>query len=230
MVGIYKITNNITGRIYIGQSKNIERRFLDHNTPGHISEAIDKNITFYGKENFTYEVLEECEIDQLDTLEDKYIKEYRDQQIPMYNKLLGGQSKGFRCGENNGNAKLTEQDVYDIRESYKNHECRGIVYQKYKDKTDISESYFNSLWQGQHWTTVHMDVYTPENLEYYIGRKLSLDEVYELRKRYVNETLEEIYESVKDRISLSTLKHILYGDRYKSVPVYHKSTQTWLNN
>lgn len=41
-VGIYKITNLTTGRIYIGQSKNIERRFIEHNTLSHNSERIDK--------------------------------------------------------------------------------------------------------------------------------------------------------------------------------------------
>ena len=30
MIGIYKITNNINGKIYIGQSNNIERRFQEH--------------------------------------------------------------------------------------------------------------------------------------------------------------------------------------------------------
>ncbi|MDR0677008.1 MAG: GIY-YIG nuclease family protein [Elusimicrobiota bacterium] len=30
MIGIYKITNNINGKTYIGQSRNIERRWKDH--------------------------------------------------------------------------------------------------------------------------------------------------------------------------------------------------------
>ena len=30
MIGIYKITNKINGKIYIGQSNDIKRRFLEH--------------------------------------------------------------------------------------------------------------------------------------------------------------------------------------------------------
>ena len=30
MIGIYKFTNKINGKVYIGQSNNIERRFNDH--------------------------------------------------------------------------------------------------------------------------------------------------------------------------------------------------------
>lgn len=33
MTGIYKITNKITGQIYIGQSTDIERRWIEHRTP-----------------------------------------------------------------------------------------------------------------------------------------------------------------------------------------------------
>lgn len=30
MIGIYKITNKINGKMYIGQSNDIERRFKEH--------------------------------------------------------------------------------------------------------------------------------------------------------------------------------------------------------
>ena len=225
-VGIYKITNLITGRIYIGQSRNIERRFIDHNTVSHDSEIIDKNINLYGKENFSYEILELCDISELDKKEIYYIDLYRNNGYNLYNIISGGQEKGSRIGSNNGNAKLTESDVYFIREAYKNHEGRSATYELFKDK--ISQSAFNSLWEGQYWTSVHMDVYTKENHDYYVGRIFTDEEVYELRHRYMNESPEEIYQSVKNRCSLSTLKKILYGTRYKNIPVYVKSSNKWI--
>ena len=30
MIGIYKITNKVNGKVYIGQSDNIERRWKNH--------------------------------------------------------------------------------------------------------------------------------------------------------------------------------------------------------
>lgn len=35
MIGIYKITNNINGKFYIGKSNNIKRRFGEHRAPNH---------------------------------------------------------------------------------------------------------------------------------------------------------------------------------------------------
>ena len=69
MIGIYLITNNINGKIYIGQSVDIHRRFLEHlragqpekyankkerdlNTPIHL--AMQK----YGVNNFSLSILE----------------------------------------------------------------------------------------------------------------------------------------------------------------------------
>lgn len=58
---IYKITNKLNGKIYIGQSVNPFNRFKQHcyNKQGSsykslINEAINK----YGKENFLFEILE----------------------------------------------------------------------------------------------------------------------------------------------------------------------------
>ena len=71
MVGIYKITNKINGKIYIGQSMNIERRLKEHmklikeGSKGWYKEAKETGI-----ENFTFEVVEECERSKLNDRED----------------------------------------------------------------------------------------------------------------------------------------------------------------
>ena len=58
MIGIYKITNKLNNKIYIGQSNNIQRRFLEHQTKGSISRIpVDEAIQKYGKENFSFEVM-----------------------------------------------------------------------------------------------------------------------------------------------------------------------------
>ena len=72
MIGIYKITNKINQKIYIGQSVNIERRWKEHcrNNTSLIGKAIHK----YGKNNFIFEVLIECDIYNLNTKEEFFIK------------------------------------------------------------------------------------------------------------------------------------------------------------
>ena len=238
MVGIYKITNKITGECYIGQSKDIENRFKEH--IHHKKTIVGGAIHKYGAENFTFEILEECDennIELIDKLEDYYILKFK-ANVPGfgYNQIRGGQHNKF--GELNNNVKLTEKDVYLIREAYNNHERKGKVYEKYKDI--VTEGTFSQIWEGNCWPKVHMDVYTNENLEYYsrgttIGEKSASavftdDEVLNLRKQYVNKTAKEIYESVKDRCGFQTLQQILWGRSYNHLPIYDKRNKVWINN
>ena len=96
MVGIYKITNNLNGKVYVGKSSNIERRFTVHKTNAkhgvktHLYNAMRK----YGIENFTMEVITECELSELNELEKYYIA-YYDSLNKGYNETIGGD--GF-CG------------------------------------------------------------------------------------------------------------------------------------
>ena len=50
MIGIYKITNLINNKIYIGQSIHIERRWSEHCQPS-AKSLIAKAIQKYGKEH-----------------------------------------------------------------------------------------------------------------------------------------------------------------------------------
>lgn len=63
--GIYKITNLINGKFYIGQSVDVNNRLYVHQTDRNSGHAIDTAIAKYGKENFSYEVLEKCEQEDL---------------------------------------------------------------------------------------------------------------------------------------------------------------------
>lgn len=51
---IYKITNSINGKVYIGQtSRSIERRWKEHCCPSEQCPLLKKAIRKYGKENFS---------------------------------------------------------------------------------------------------------------------------------------------------------------------------------
>ena len=61
MVGIYKITNP-KGKIYIGQSIDIERRFKEYKRISKRSAGrkIIRSLEKYGVENHIFEIIEEC--------------------------------------------------------------------------------------------------------------------------------------------------------------------------
>lgn len=89
MVGIYKITNTINGKCYIGQSVNIERRWNEHRSSsrlGSSSPLLYKAIRKYGLSKFIFEIVEECSIDLLDNRETYWISKLN----PEYNMTIGG--------------------------------------------------------------------------------------------------------------------------------------------
>lgn len=91
--GIYKFTNKINGRVYIGQSVDIDRRIREHfcrhdGTPFHL--ALEK----YGKENFIIEILEECNPEMLNEKEKYYISLYNSENRQIgYNRTCGGEGR-----------------------------------------------------------------------------------------------------------------------------------------
>ena len=91
---IYKITNLINGKIYIGQTqKTLEERMQGHK---HGKILIDDEIKKYGIENFSYEVVEKCQtIDELNEREKFWIEKLNCKYPNGYNVDDGG--GGFTC-------------------------------------------------------------------------------------------------------------------------------------
>lgn len=91
--GIYKITNLINGKVYVGQSCRIYERWMHHRSDlrhdsaanGHLQQAWNK----YGEDNFAFEVVEECDIAMLDQREIFWINKL-DSRISGYNMTDGG--------------------------------------------------------------------------------------------------------------------------------------------
>lgn len=113
MTGIYKITNKNNGKVYIGQAVNIERRLSEHQQKRFVT--IDQIINVLGKENFTFEAVEECALDELDKKEQEYIQKY-DSIKNGYNLQVGGYNNSI--GEGNGRSLVNEEDVKLIRRAY----------------------------------------------------------------------------------------------------------------
>lgn len=115
---IYLIRNKINNKIYIGQTvKTFKSRYggnllkFTHNV--HLKNAIDK----YGIENF--EIDEEFDVayskEELDKLENLYIKLYKTTNEKFgYNKMLGG-SNGLHTEETKRKMKKIQQNVNGVK-------------------------------------------------------------------------------------------------------------------
>ena len=77
---IYKITNIQNNMCYIGQAKDVASRWLQHCKRGVGADTPTKNKLYpamleHGVENFTFEIVEDCELDKLNERE-KYWQEF----------------------------------------------------------------------------------------------------------------------------------------------------------
>lgn len=162
-IGIYKYENKLNGKVYIGQSINIETRYTQHlydsnNLATRNGTGVDFAIKRYGIENFDFQIIEECPAEKLDEREVYWIA-YYDSYHNGYNRTPGGSSLR---GEDHPRAILTEEQVWEIRELYGSKVKRSTVFKMYQD-AGIQERGLLKVWNGETWPEVHMDVYTPEN-------------------------------------------------------------------
>lgn len=109
MIGIYCITNIQNGMRYVGQSRNIEKRFSEHLRDDiKLNTRLGKAIREYGSRNFSLIILEECGIEELDEKERKWIKAL-DTFPSEYNMTAGGRDQV--CDLNKLRAIPTEEVV-----------------------------------------------------------------------------------------------------------------------
>lgn len=93
---IYKITNTINNKCYIGQtSKTIEKRWREHVAMSIRTDRPDykyplyRALRKYKSENFVVEKIEECNIEKLNEREIYWI-EFYDSYKNGYNQDMGG--------------------------------------------------------------------------------------------------------------------------------------------
>ena len=93
MTGIYKITNTINNKCYIGKSEyKKKKRLNEHKLGRHSNEHLQRSIQKYGIENFTFEILEECSKEMCGQRERYWIEYYKSYEPEFgYNKTMGNE-------------------------------------------------------------------------------------------------------------------------------------------
>lgn len=75
--GIYKITCVPTGKVYIGQSNNVYKRWRDHRLElrknQHVNNYLQRAWNKYGETQFEFEIIKKCNINEMDKWEQHYI-------------------------------------------------------------------------------------------------------------------------------------------------------------
>jgi hypothetical protein len=166
---IYKMTNTTNGKIYIGQTRSHR---LNHNKyrpfgylgrfNDHISESKgnDKNqcrylncaLRKYGKDCFTCEKIQTCDVAELDELEMQYIIEYNSKYPNGYNLTDGG--KGTRNNQGKFIWRIDEPPPRVLKPQPKSDYTKQLISERLKSALDNTEhrEKMMKLTQTQHLT------------------------------------------------------------------------------
>ena len=102
--GIYKIVNQIDGKIYVGSAKDFTNRWYRHrrhlSKNSHPNRHLQNAWNCYGEEQFKFEIICRCPPSCLLGMEQFYLNKYFDNCVNCYNILpLAGSTLGYKHSE-----------------------------------------------------------------------------------------------------------------------------------
>jgi len=106
MIGVYRITNTITDRVYIGSSVDINRRIKEHSYKlsmgRHANVHLQSSWNKHGAAAFIFEPLLECSVETRAEREQRFVDAYVLHDLPIYNQQASAESRegfGFKHSE-----------------------------------------------------------------------------------------------------------------------------------
>lgn len=223
---VYKITNKINGKEYVGITNNITKRWgneksypKDPNKRQVIQEAIHK----YGSENFDFQVLyRNISIEEAVSLEEELIAKLNSVVPNGYNVHPGGQYHPNyiqKYGADNNNAHLTEEEAQYILDN--RDKPLILLYEEFSHK--LTYEAFRKVYHHQTYTNLITTTSEyPHNREFacqFTSGPLEYDDVVKLRERYAKgEYWRDVFEDYRWAYSDDwTFWNVYYGNRYRLV-------------
>ena len=134
IIGIYKITNTVTGDFYIGSSKDVKQRWSNHKKhstwKNHPNNQMYLDMKKYGTDKFEFQVIVEVEIEELKEREQYFIETLK----PSYNNY---NAKGWDIERQKKHKKEYNKE-YNKTEKGKKYQKE---YHKEYEKTEKRKKY-----------------------------------------------------------------------------------------
>ena len=221
---IYKITNVINNKMYIGQTRshylnNGKYRPFGHmgRFKHHLNEAkriefhsscryLNSSINKYGVENFKCELILYCKIEELDEYEKYYIKELNTKFPNGYNLTNGGQKCGFEKGKKNIIEEIFKPKIIINNDNLKrSEETKKLISQRLKEYKSLPEVRKEDMKRVQ-------NIHSTNRFENYKDVKINKDNIDNYIKVIKNNTLG--YEYV--RVTLNKKRTTFVG-KYETI-------------
>lgn len=207
MIGIYKVTSP-TNKVYIGQSVDIEGRWVTYRKYDFHNGKLKNSIKSHGPENHTFEVLEECSVEELN-LRERYYQDLYDVLGPNGLNLVltttsnksGHISESSRIKMSNSQRELKKTLSKEHKERLLKVNLNKVHTKEHREK--------NSEGQRKFWTSekrLEMSKNNPNS-------KMTESDIYNIRNSHLSQTrLAELYSvkhcTINNIINKKTWKHI----------------------
>ena len=169
---VYKITNKITGECYIGSSKNVYRRWIEHRSTYTWKKCpnnrLYQNMQKYGLDQFRFEIIVPAAPTHLKICEQEFINIYK----PTYNNnRANGTDKAKKTEYDKRYREEHRAERAALRKQYnKEHRTEINEYMKQYNKehrTEINE-YYKQYYQQ------HRDSYKEYHRKWYEKHKAAI--------------------------------------------------------
>ena len=202
MKAIYSIKNLVNGKIYIGQTNDLDIRWNQHKSNlrqnKHINSHLQNAWNKYGEENFEFKLIKECESEELNKLEKYYIKLYNSNNSNYgYNLTSGGE--GYTLNDDvkekisiNKRGQGSNLSIDDVRK------IKMLLY-CLMDRNEIA-SIFNTTYK------VVTQIAIGKSFKY-VCEELN-DSIYNLKQRMINERNNYILKLFDEGNTISKISEI----------------------
>ena len=140
--GIYKITNTVTGDFYVGSSKDVKQRWVNHKCPSRWNDNPNSPLYLdmkkYSLDKFEFQVIDEVEPEQLKEKEQQFIETLK----PTYN----------RCRANGWDCERYKKHQKEYNKEYNKEYHKTDKYKEYMKEYKKSDKYkeYNKEYQKEY--------------------------------------------------------------------------------
>lgn len=179
--GIYKIENKLNHKVYIGQSVDIQKRWIGHryelNKGVHGNTHLQSAWNKYGADSFNFSIVQLCDEQQLNDLEVEYIAYYKSYDDKYgYNLTIGGDGVRGWVPTEEWREKIKQANVGENNPMYGKHHTEETKNKIREQKIGDKNAMYGKRGElSPNYGRQHTDDFKKRQSEMQKGKKMSTE-------------------------------------------------------